>query len=84
MGGVLSSGRADTKDILNTILRGMFSRADLIDLYSISDPSKCSKYIVATSGALEKMFAKVNLYPSKGDDGVLFFQKLEGIEKNES
>jgi hypothetical protein len=81
MGGVLSSGRADTKEILNTILRGMFSRADLIDLYSISDPSKCSKYIVATSGALEKMFAKVNLYPSKGDDGVLFFQKLEGIEK---
>jgi len=81
MGGVFSSGRADTKDILNTILRGMFSRADLVDLYSIADPSKCSRYIVATSGALEKMFAKVNLYPSKGNDGVLFFQKLEGIEK---
>lgn len=80
MGGTFSSGRGDTTAILNTILRGMFSRADLIDLYSMADPSKCSKYIVATSTALEKMFAKVRLYPNK-KDGEIFFQKLEGIEK---
>jgi len=82
MGALFSTNNmtAETKTVLNTILKGMFSRADLVDLYSMADPSKCSKYIVATESALQKVFARVNLYPGK-KDGELFFQKLEGIEK---
>jgi hypothetical protein len=86
MGGNMSSlGRnpnpTEVKSILNVILREMFRRADLIDLYSLADPERCSKYVVVASDALKKLFLTINLEPKMGTKGEIYFQKIEGIVK---
>ena len=63
------------------ILKEMFQRADLVDLYSLADPERCKKYIVVGATALKKLFASINLEPKRGDDGIIYFQKIEGIQK---
>jgi hypothetical protein len=86
MGGSISSlGRNpnpdEVKNILNVILREMFQRADLVDLYSLADPDRCSKYIVVAADALNELFLSINLEPKMGKKGEIFFQKIEGIQK---
>jgi len=84
MGAGLSTGGTSTvevKNILNTILRDMFNRTDLVDLYSLADPDQCSKYIVVGAKSLEKLFVSINLEPRLGKDGQVFFQKLDGLRK---
>jgi hypothetical protein len=72
---------SEVKNILNTILKHLLSRTDLVDLYSLADPARCSKYIVVGAKALEKLFLKINLQPQKGPDGKIYFQKITGITK---
>jgi hypothetical protein len=72
---------AEVKTLLNVILKQMFSRADLVDLYSLADPTRCSKYVVVAAKALDKLFLSINLEPRKGPDGKIYFQKLEGIQR---
>ena len=87
MGGAVSSfsgnqSEADkTKILLNVILRDMFQRADLVDLYSLADPSRCSKYIVVGADAIEQLFSKLNLEPRMGKKGEIYFQKISTLEK---
>lgn len=71
-----------TPMILNFILREMFRRADLMDLYSLADPSRCSKYIVVATNALETLFVRLQIYPERGKDGLLYFQSIDGIAKS--
>jgi hypothetical protein len=72
---------ADTKTILNFVLREMFRRADLVDMYSLADPERCKRYIVVASDALEKIFGVQKVYPKQGKGGVLYFQSIEGLTK---
>jgi hypothetical protein len=82
MGGSISSlNGSDVKGILNTILKQLLSRTDLVDLYSLSDPERCSKYIVVGAKALEKLFLRINLEPRKGPNGKIYFQKIERVVK---
>ena len=67
--------------MLDTILQEMFKRADFIDLYSLADPERCSRYIVVAESALQKLFVKVQLEPRQGADGTFMVQKLEGLQK---
>jgi len=65
--------------VLNFILREMFRRADLIDIYSLADKDRCSRYVVAGADALEQLFIKINVHPERGKDGALYFQSLDGL-----
>ena len=78
----LQAAQPDTNVILNFILREMFRRADLVDMYSLADPEQCSKYIVIASDALEKLFAKQNLYPHK-KGGLLYFQRGQAVRQGQ-
>lgn len=69
------------KTVLDMILREMFKRADFIDLYSLADPERCSRYIVVAESALKNLFVKVQLQPRQGADGTFMVQKLEGLQK---
>ncbi|NBO71267.1 hypothetical protein EBV26_12430 [bacterium] len=71
----------EVKMILNKILNEMMRRADLRDLYSLADPSQCSKYIVVGAKALDKLFTEMQLDIQKGEDGRIFFQKIDKIKK---
>ena len=82
MGGLFSTPVKVTshKDLLDNILKQMFSRADFVDLYSLADPTKCQGYVIVGASALEEMFFKLKIYPVKGDDGTLYFQKITGLQ----
>ena len=71
----------ETKQILNTILREMFRRADLIDMYSLADPERCKRYVVVAESALKDLFVQIQLDPRAGPEGTIYFQKIEGIQK---
>jgi len=81
MGGSVSTPvDTATPDILNFILREMFRRADLVDIYSLADPNRCSRYVIAGADALESLFVKVRINPQKKEkDGTLYFQSLDGL-----
>lgn len=84
MGGFVSTpvlNDIQTPTVLNFILQEMFRRSDLVDIYSISDPKRCDKYIVTGADALQKLFVKIRVNPVKGADGILYFQSLDGITK---
>ena len=76
-------------EILNYILKGIFSNIDLLDMYAMSDPKKCSEYVIFGEKALSQFFVKLNLHPEKGPNGELYFRKsstlrsaFEGGEKH--
>jgi hypothetical protein len=78
-----SSGRLSdkqTKDLIETIMRQMLSKVNIVDLYSLSDPEKCKEYVVATKDALQKLFSEIKVYPGEGDKGTLYFQRIKGMQ----
>jgi len=86
MGGAISalSGTPNPSEVntmLNVILKEMFQRADLVDLYSLADPDQCSKYLVVAADAMKKLFKRINLEPRIGEKGVLYFQKIDALKK---
>jgi len=86
MGGAISAlaGTPNANEVntmLNVILKEMFQRADLVDLYSLADPDKCSKYLVVAADAMKKLFKRINLEPRIGEKGVLYFQKIDALKK---
>lgn len=62
----------------------MFSRADLVDIYSLADPNRCAKYIVVAADALETLFVKIRLDPAATKEGTLYFQSVDGLTKGTS
>ena len=81
MGGLLSTPGSDRpSEVLNFILREMFRRSDLMDIYSLADKSRCSHYIIAGADALESLFVKIRIHPERGQDGTYLFQSLHGLK----
>jgi hypothetical protein len=77
-----SSGRLkeeQTQELITKIMRLMLSKTNIVDLYSLSDPTKCKEYVVATKDALQKLFSEIKVYPEKGKDGVFYFQRIKGL-----
>lgn len=82
MGGFFSTpvlNNIETPTVLNFILQEMFRRSDLVDIYSLADSKRCSRYIVAGADALQKLFVKIRINPVKGPNGILYFQSVDGL-----
>ena len=71
----------EVKQILNKLLNDMMRRSDLRDLYSLADPDQCSKYIVVGAKALHKLFSSIQLEVRKGEEGKIYFQKIDALRK---
>lgn len=71
----------EVKQILNKLLNDMMRRSDLRDLYSLADPQKCSNYIVVGAKALHKLFSSIQLEVRKGEEGKIYFQKIDALRK---
>jgi hypothetical protein len=82
MGGILSAPESkNPAAVLNFILREMFQRADMVDIYSLADKTRCSRYILTGADALESLFVKIRIQPARDKDGILYFQSLDGLMK---
>lgn len=71
----------EVKQILNKLLNDMMRRSDLRDLYSLADPQQCSNYIVVGAKALHKLFSSIQLEVRKGEEGKIYFQKIDALRK---
>lgn len=83
MGGFISTPvltDVQTPTVLNFILQEMFRRSDLVDIYSLADPQRCDRYVVAGADALQTLFVKLRVNPMK-KDGILYFQSVDGLTK---
>jgi len=82
MGGLFSTpvlSDVQTPTVLNFILQEMFRRSDLVDIYSLADPKRCDRYVVAGADALDSLFVKLRVNPLKGPSGILYFQSVDGL-----
>ena len=70
-----------TKNILDGILEFMLSESDLLDMYALASPTECRQYTLFTTKTIDKFFKKIQLYPTKGEDGRFYFQKLQTIQR---
>jgi hypothetical protein len=77
----LTSESIKTKNILNGILEFMLSESDLLDMYALASPTECRQYTLFTTKTIDKFFKKIQLYPTKGEDGRFYFQKLQTIQR---
>ena len=94
MGGTQSSQKfindptsSEAHQILNVIMREMGRRADMIDMYSLADPKRCSQYVVVAGNAIKQLLTKINLEPVKegtGDKGVMYFKKISDLQNKSS
>jgi hypothetical protein len=83
MGGAASlPTNTDMPQVLNFILQEMFRRTDLADIYSLADPDRCKRYVIVATDALESLFVKMRIQPTRARDGTLYFQSIDGILKS--
>ena len=59
----------------------MLSESDLLDMYALASPTECRQYTLFTTKTIDKFFKKIQLYPTKGEDGRFYFQKLQTIQR---
>ena len=77
----LTSESTKTRNILNGILEFMLSESDLLDMYALASPTECRQYTLFTTKTIDKFFKKIQLYPTKGEDGRFYFQRLQTIQR---
>ena len=66
----------DPDDTLNYILKGIFSNIDLMDMYAMMDQKKCAEYVIFGEKALDTIFVKMNLMPSRDARGYIYFRRM--------
>lgn len=71
----------EIRNMLDVIMKEMFRRADLVDLYSLADPERCSNYLVVAASAIKDIFTRVHLEPRLGEKGDIFFQRITDLKR---
>jgi hypothetical protein len=83
MGGLFSKGSTpdNTDDMMNYLLKGIFSNIDLLDMYAMTDSKKCQEYIIFGQKALEQIFVKMNIFPMRDQKGFIYFRKMTTLQR---
>lgn len=79
--GAPFQSKESTKDILNMILKHVFSKPDFVDMYAMADPEKCAKYTIAATDALDAAFFRLRLYPREKAGGEIIFERMSSQGK---
>ena len=58
----------------------MAGQMNMKDMLIMAQPGKCSEMIFLTAKALQTSFKKYKINPVRGDDGFVYFQKLDDIK----
>ena len=58
----------------------MAGQMNMKDMLVMAQPGKCSEMIFLTAKALQTSFKKYKINPVRGDDGFVYFQKLDDIK----
>ena len=58
----------------------MAGQMNMKDMLIMAQPGKCSEMIFLTAKALQTSFKKYKINPVRGDDGFVYFQKIDDIK----
>ena len=69
-----------THDIMNHILKYMLDELTLRDIFLLSNPDQCSKYVIFMTNHLSNLFYKLTIEPVKYEKGVIGFRKITDLD----
>lgn len=58
----------------------MAGQMNMRDMLTMAQPGKCSEMIFMTAKALQTSFKKYKINPARGEDGFVYFQKLDDMK----
>jgi hypothetical protein len=65
-----------TQELPNRILHLLFSQTDFKDILALSSVDACPTYVFTTAAALQTLFQKLEIQPSKGKSGEILFAPI--------
>lgn len=68
-----------TRYIIDKILEFMLKEVNVSDLYVLSNPDECKKYVLLFANSLDNMFYKLQLEPSVDKTGSIFFRSVKEL-----
>lgn len=75
----LLAATRDTRSVVNTIFDFLLKEVNDKDIYELSNPEKCRKYIVTMAGTLDSIFYQIRLEPTRGKEGFIFFRAAKDV-----
>lgn len=80
----LLAATRNTRAVVDTILEYLLKEMNTKDIYELSSPEKCKKYIVAMASTLDSIFYHIRVVPQKGKDGFIFFRAAKDVLEPET
>ena len=68
-----------TRYIVDKILEFMLKEVNVSDLYVLSNPDECKKYVLLLANSLDSIFYKLQLMPTVDKDGSIFFRSVKEL-----
>lgn len=75
----LLAATRDTRSVVSTIFDFLLKEVNEKDIYELSNPEKCKKYIVAMAGTLDSIFYQIRLVPTQSKEGFIFFRAAKDV-----
>lgn len=73
-----------TRYIIDKILEFMLKEVNVSDLYVLSNPDECKKYVLLLANSLDSIFYKLQLEPSVDKTGSIFFRSVKELTQPSS
>jgi hypothetical protein len=70
--------------IMNNILNYMLKELSIRDIYSLSNPNECKKYVLVLANNIYKRFYELGISVYKGKKDVLLFRSVKDLTTNPS
>ena len=68
-----------SKELADRILHILFSKADFLDILTLSSINQCPRYVFTTAEALQTLFQRIQIYPKLGKAGEVLFTPISHI-----
>lgn len=75
----LLAATRDTRSVVSTIFDFLLKEVNEKDIYELSNPEKCKKYIVTMASTLDSIFYQIRLEPTRGKEGFIFFRAAKDV-----
>ena len=75
----LLAATRDTRSVVSTIFDFLLKEVNEKDIYELSNPEKCRKYIVTMASTLDSIFYQIRLVPARGKEGFIFFRAAKDV-----
>jgi hypothetical protein len=62
--------------LMDKILEYMLTQINEKDVFKMSDPATCSKFLILSAGALDQVFDEIDVQPATDKSGKLYFKKV--------